>query len=274
MSQNSGDKDQSQTVLLQTTTDDYCRLLLKTITIIIITIIVIITITKPSRRSHLRSWVELDNWHLVTMRRKSTCRLIHLLNKPSGKAVFRPGSMWGCSCTRWCWPARWAPPLVPATLSLCHPRWHRPHGSCWKGQSQSRECFPEKEDFMKMKDEDKENDPVDERGVDSIRQPPSFWRLKNNKFASGTWKNQSTQILGNIKRHIITSKWNRNPVNVGFDKIALWRHWLAQVFQILKHLRLSHRCPLEVLELGSAAKPLFLKIRHMIIWSLFVCFWK
>ena len=32
----------------------------------------------------------------------------------------------------------------------------------------------EKEDFMKMKDEDKENDPVDERGVDSIRQPPSF----------------------------------------------------------------------------------------------------
>ena len=30
------------------------------ITIIII-IIVIITITKPSRRSHLRSWVELDN---------------------------------------------------------------------------------------------------------------------------------------------------------------------------------------------------------------------
>ena len=192
-----------------------------------------ITITKPSRRSHLCSWVELDNWHLVTVRRKSTCRFIHLLNKPSGKA-----------CTRWCWPARWAPPLVPATLSLCHPRWHRPHGSCWKGQSQSRECFPEKEDFMKMKDEDKENDPVDERGVDSIRQPPSFWRLKNNKFASGTWKNQSTQILGNIKRHIITSKWNRNPVNVGFDKIALWRHWLAQVFQVLEHLRLSHRCPL------------------------------
>ena len=29
--------------------------------IIIIIIIIIITITKPSRRSHLRSWVELDN---------------------------------------------------------------------------------------------------------------------------------------------------------------------------------------------------------------------
>ena len=52
-----------------------------------------------------------------------------------------------------------------------------------------------------------------------------------------------------------TCKRDRHPVDVGLDQVALGRARLAQVLQVLKHLRLGHRCPLEVLELGRAAEP-------------------
>ena len=52
-----------------------------------------------------------------------------------------------------------------------------------------------------------------------------------------------------------TCKRDRHPVDVGLDQVALGCARLAQVLQVLKHLRLGHRCSLEVLELGGAAEP-------------------
>ena len=59
-------------------------------------------------------------------------------------------------------------------------------------------------------------------------------------------------------------QWDGHPVNVGLDKVALRGHRLAQVLQVLKHLRFGPRCPLEVLELGGSTKPLICNITVII----------
>ena len=52
-----------------------------------------------------------------------------------------------------------------------------------------------------------------------------------------------------------TCERDRHPVDVGLDQVALRCARFAQVLQVLKHLRLGHRCSLEVLELGRASEP-------------------
>ena len=155
--------------------------------------------------------------------------------------------------------------LLPArpTPSPSHPRLHKPVGGCWTGQSQSPERSPEKRWRWRQKwaiGWNQDEDPIDEGGIDSIGQPAGLCRLKNNKFASGPWKGWVKTKSWQSWEH--SCKWDGNPVDVSLDQVALRGHRLAQVLQVLEHLRLGPRCPLEVLELGCSTKPLFPNIRE------------
>ena len=85
---------------------------------------------------------------------------------------------------------------------------------------------------------------VDDGWDDSVRNPPTLGHLEHGQLASRTTE-RDDESLG-----------------VDVDHIAVRRHGLAQVLQVLEHLRLGPRCPLEVLELGRSTKPLYEEVLH------------